>query len=246
MTRFLDILSTFLRGRAKSERPALSRERRALRRLDCRLQVDCSHRALSLHATVQDLNMGGLHMTLPFEVLPGSILAVHERPGSTTRGLRVRVMWCRTYAGLRGHEVGARFLERPGTLENAWVGRVLANRTARPTDDRGYFRAPVLAPCNLDVFRPSHCREIRGFLVNLSSTGCLIDSRCEIPAGEPIVVTLQGSGSHEIRLRGRVVRRSPGRDCSSVGIAFESLENEMAEQLDLLVSRLSRFPAPRL
>lgn len=250
MTRHLDILRKMARLPEGDETSSGARERRSVRRLDCRFSVRCSLQSQSFGALVHNVSEGGLQMTVPFEVTPGTILVLRGKTEGMADGIHVRILWCRGYAGLHRHEVGALFVDPRGASLEAWIRQVMADRPKgdRPEGDvemREHYRAPVLAPVQAEVTRPSRLPVIRGAVTNISRSGCLFETCAALTLGERLVLTVTLGTSIRLVLRGRVIRCTPATPCSSVGIAFEDVDSRQAGQLENLVNRLATVRVSR-
>ena len=96
-------------------------------------------------------------------------------------------------------------------------------------------RASARKICRIPVRYLSYDRVFNNFILNISRTGCFIETQRPLSVGEKILIKIQLDGDGEsIRIKGEVAHANR----MGMGIEFEEVGSDLAEKLGILLYKI--------
>jgi hypothetical protein len=205
-------------------------QKRRLTRIVCRYPVTCHWEQHAVNASVVDMGLGGLRLSLSEPPPAGASMLVQlDPPLVGAFPVRGRVQWS------EGQEAGMAYLDQPGNLERSWVQRVLkliGFDEQAIFERRLHVRVASSLPARLDT------AEAR--LLNLGVRGALVQSAQAREVGQGLEATIGPLGPlPPLTLSAEVVRCRPTEDGRfNLGLVFLEPVGEPARQLESYVLAL--------
>ncbi len=205
-------------------------QKRRLTRIVCRYPVTCHWEQHAVNASVVDMGLGGLRLSLSEPAAAGvSMLVQLDPPLVGAFPVRGRVQWS------EGQEAGLVYLDQPGNLERSWVQRVLK---LIGFDEQAIFerRLHVRVASSL----PARLGADEARLLNLGVRGALVQSAEARAVGQSLQATIGPLGPlPPLTLAAEVVRCRPAEDGRfNLGLVFLEPVGEPARQLESYVLAL--------